>query len=74
MTIEPDASKQISVSGESVSLENGPHIHNAKDDHIIIDVWENNFEEELKKLMFLVEKYKIIGMDTEFPGIVYRLE
>lgn len=50
------------IFNDGVTLENGPHIHNAKDDHIIMDVWESNFEEELKKLMILIEKYKIIGM------------
>lgn len=35
----------------------------------IIDVWEENFEEELWKIMKLTEKYNVIAMDTEFPGI-----
>lgn len=29
-----------------------------------------NFEEELKKISELIERYTWIAMDTEFPGIV----
>lgn len=52
---------------------NSVHIHNLTDDPVIRDVWEDNFEQEIKTIMNLVEKYKVVGMDTEFPGIVYRL-
>jgi len=52
---------------------NGSHIHNMNDPPTIRDVWEDNFEEEFNTIMNLAEQYKIIGMDTEFPGVVYRL-
>lgn len=52
---------------------NGVHIHNLTDAPIIKDVWEDNFEQEFKTIMQLAEKYKVVAMDTEFPGIVYRL-
>jgi len=51
----------------------GTHIHSITDTPIIKDVWEDNFEQEFKEIMHLAEKYKVIAMDTEFPGIVYRL-
>jgi len=39
-------------------------------DSNICNVWIYNFEEELEKISELVEKYPIIAMDTEFPGVV----
>lgn len=36
----------------------------------IIDVWEDNFFEELEKIKELLPVYNFIAMDTEFPGIV----
>ena len=36
-------------------------------------VWKDNFEEELKEMMKALRKTKYIGMDTEFPGIVDKL-
>lgn len=61
------------TNGQSAPSPNGNHIHNINDPPTIRDVWEDNFEEEFNTIMFLAEKYKVIGMDTEFPGIVYRL-
>ena len=36
-----------------------------------MDVWNDNFEEEMEKIRDVVEDFPWIGMDTEFPGIVY---
>lgn len=36
----------------------------------IQDVWASNFHEEMKKLMKLAERFNVIAMDTEFPGII----
>eukprot|EP00330_Aristerostoma_sp_ATCC50986_P006389 CAMPEP_0114588766 /NCGR_PEP_ID=MMETSP0125-20121206/11392_1 /TAXON_ID=485358 ORGANISM="Aristerostoma sp., Strain ATCC 50986" /NCGR_SAMPLE_ID=MMETSP0125 /ASSEMBLY_ACC=CAM_ASM_000245 /LENGTH=69 /DNA_ID=CAMNT_0001785337 /DNA_START=192 /DNA_END=401 /DNA_ORIENTATION=+ len=41
---------------------------------VMIDVWDHNFEDEMWKIMKVIEKYNVVGMDTEFPGIVYRPE
>eukprot|EP01016_Furgasonia_blochmanni_P020694 TRINITY_DN2310_c0_g2_i1.p1 TRINITY_DN2310_c0_g2~~TRINITY_DN2310_c0_g2_i1.p1 ORF type:complete len:305 (+),score=63.66 TRINITY_DN2310_c0_g2_i1:176-1090(+) len=38
----------------------------------IRDVWEDNFEEEIYNIMRLVETYRFVGMDTEYPGIYYK--
>lgn len=38
----------------------------------ILNVYEDNFIEEIKKIGTFVEEYSYIGMDTEFPGIVYN--
>ena len=39
----------------------------------IVEVYSNNFISEIKKISNLLEEYNYIGMDTEFPGIVYHL-
>ena len=37
----------------------------------IIEVYEDNFIQEIIKISELLEEYNYIGMDTEFPGIIY---
>jgi CCR4-NOT transcription complex subunit 7/8 len=39
----------------------------------IIEVYEDNFIEEMKNLSFLLDEYNYVGMDTEFPGTVYSV-
>lgn len=36
----------------------------------IIDIWEDNFFEEMERIMALIPIYNQIAMDTEFPGVV----
>jgi len=38
----------------------------------IIEVWADNLKTEMGKIREVVEKYKYIAMDTEFPGVVAR--
>ncbi|CAG2241594.1 CCR4-NOT transcription complex subunit 7-like [Mytilus galloprovincialis] len=38
----------------------------------IKDVWQNNMEEEFRKIRHVVQKYRYVAMDTEFPGVVAR--
>ena len=37
----------------------------------IIEVYEDNFVEEIKNIGSLIEDYNYIGMDTEYPGTVF---
>ena len=39
----------------------------------IIEVYEDNFIQEIKRISGYLEDYNYIGMDTEFPGIVYAV-
>ena len=40
----------------------------------IKEVFKYNFMEEMKILISLLNKYNYIGMDTEYPGIVFQVE
>ena len=40
----------------------------------IIEVYEDNFIKEIKRISTYIKKYPYIGMDTEFPGTVFPLE
>ncbi len=39
----------------------------------IIEVYDDNFLEEMKNISNLLDEYNYIGMDTEFPGTVYNI-
>ena len=41
-----------------------------KHNHVIKEVFIDNFREELINISRLIEKYNFIAMDTEFPGIL----
>ena len=47
--------------------------NNLKNDSCIVEVYEENFNEEMKNISLLIKEYNYVGMDTEFPGIVYSL-
>ena len=40
----------------------------------IIEVYEDNFIQEIKNISSLLDEYNYIGMDTEFPGTVFFAE
>ncbi|KAL0239110.1 hypothetical protein PCE1_004801 [Barthelona sp. PCE] len=39
--------------------------------HVIQDIWMDNVEFAMKEICFRVQQYPYIGIDTEFPGLVY---
>jgi len=45
----------------------------SKDSSVIVEVYKDNFIQEMKNLSSLIQEYNYIGMDTEFPGTVYSL-
>ena len=47
---------------------------NKNDNSNIIEVFEDNFQQEMKNLISLIKEYNYIGMDTEFPGTVFHVE
>ena len=57
-------------SNSNSYLLKSPKKRNSK----LIEVYSNNFIEEIKHLSSYLEDYNYIGMDTEFPGIVYKLD
>lgn len=49
------------------------NINNQKNNSGIIEVFKDNLNSEMKNLISHLNEYNYIGMDTEFPGIVYSL-
>lgn len=44
----------------------------AQAEYGIKDIWNNNLEEEFRKIRQVIQQYKYVAMDTEFPGVVAR--
>ena len=73
---DSEDSTNISPSPKSSSRpknnpQNGKNLINNSG---IKEVYKNNFKQEMKNLVSFLNKYNYIGMDTEFPGIVYQVD
>jgi CCR4-NOT transcription complex subunit 7/8 len=68
------SSLKSSLNDKNISEETiRKKIDNSINNSGIIEVYEDNFIQELKRLNSLIKVYNYIGMDTEFPGIVFSL-
>lgn len=63
-------SDSLSLSSKSDSLSGIDEI--AEPSPQIKEVYSNNLEEEMAKIKTLINEYNYIGMDTEFPGTIYK--
>ncbi len=61
----------INLSTQPILKNQQNIINNYKLEDKIIDVYEDNFIKEIKRIGKYLKQYPYIGMDTEFPGIVY---
>jgi len=66
------------ISPDEINPDNSPSkvkINDSiKDKTGIMEVYKENFIEEIKNLSKLLEDYNYIGMDTEFPGTVFSIK
>lgn len=59
--------------GKESFLHTNPDLtHLRESPHLVRNVWQSNLQEELAKILLIVDDYPFIAMDTEFPGIVAR--
>ena len=68
-------SENSNSSTESLNLGNEEDNINREECSIIKEVFASNLKTEMKKIKSIIKKkkYTIIGMDTEFPGIIKNL-
>ena len=70
--IHNEIKKESSHSKEAKNLNNEENKSNYPNNNSgIIEVFKDNLNVEMKNLILLLNEYNYIGMDTEFPGIVY---
>ena len=72
--ISPTNSKLIKEKSIKLSASSQNEKRNINKQTGIIEVYEDNFIEEIKNLSVLLDDYNYIGMDTEFPGTVFYLD
>ena len=72
--VSPTNLNQNKDTPKKTSTRNSNKLRYTKNQSGIIEVYENNFIEEIKNLSSLLDDYNYIGMDTEFPGTVFYAE
>ena len=68
--LEKESSNSKRIKKLNIEKNN---INNQKNNSGIIEVFKDNLNSEMKNLISHLNEYNYIGMDTEFPGIVYSL-
>ena len=63
-----------SLKSSSKNKDNSPSRKHSSNVSGIVEVFNDNFLEEMKNLISLLNEYNYIGMDTEYPGIVYYIQ
>ena len=62
----------INTTTSSISPKSQSNIINSNRlEEKIIEVYQDNFVKEIKRIGKYLKQYPYIGMDTEFPGVVY---
>ena len=54
-----------------IKTQNSPINSQFQQSNRIVEVYSDNFIKEIKRIGDYLKSYPFIGMDTEFPGIVY---
>ena len=70
----PTKTKQNKETPIKSSSSNSNKKKTNNEQYGIIEVYEDNFIEEIKNLSSLLDEYNYIGMDTEFPGTVFSVD
>ena len=65
--------KESHLKGTNTLNNDQNKLNNPSHDSGIIEVFKDNLNIEMKNLISLINEYNYIGMDTEFPGIVYSI-
>mmetsp|Transcript_76209 Transcript_76209/g.88603 ORF Transcript_76209/g.88603 Transcript_76209/m.88603 type:complete len:370 (+) Transcript_76209:65-1174(+) len=63
--------KPLNPKATPTLVNKGQHLNTFGDENVIKDVWQDNFDAEFRKIMKIVQDYKYVGMDTEYPGVVF---
>jgi len=71
-TISPQSINTLNdFSSKNILSAKNISINSNNEQPGIIEVYEDNFIQEIKNIGSLLEEYNYIGMDTEYPGTVY---
>ena len=71
---DPNLKIQLTKHAKTTqALKKEDNIYNDNNNSGIIEVYKDNLNREMKNLISFLSEYNYIGMDTEYPGIVYSV-